>query len=35
MGTEINEKDKSEGYKVSAPPYKRGGFNLTVSSGSG
>ena len=31
-GTEINEKDRSEVYKVSAPPYRRGGFNLTVSS---
>ena len=34
-GTEINEKDRSEVYKVSAPPYKRGGSNLIVSSGSG
>ena len=29
-GTEINEKDRSEVYKVSTPPYRRGGFNLTV-----
>jgi hypothetical protein len=34
-GTEINEKDRSEVYKVSTPPYRCGGFNLTVSSGSG
>jgi hypothetical protein len=34
-GTEINEKDRSEVYKVSAPPYRRDGFNLIVSSGSG
>jgi hypothetical protein len=34
-GTEINEKDRSEAYKVSAPPNKRGGFNHTVSSRSG
>src|SRR5437016_3832638 len=33
-GTEINERDRSEVYKVSAP-YKRGGSNLIVSSGSG
>ena len=32
-GTEINEKDRSEVYKVSTPPYRRGGFNLTVGSG--
>jgi len=33
--TEINEKDRTEVYKVSAPSYKCGGFNLIVSSGSG
>jgi hypothetical protein len=33
-GTEINEKDRTEVYKVSAPSYKRGGSNLTVSNGS-
>ena len=34
-GTEINEKDRAEVSKVSAPSYKRGGSNLMVSSGSG
>jgi hypothetical protein len=34
-GTEINEKDRAEVYKVSTPSYKRGGSNLMVSSGSG
>ena len=34
-GTEINEKDRAEVYRVSAPSYKRGGSNLIVSSGSG
>jgi hypothetical protein len=34
-GTEINEKDRAEVYKISAPSYKRGGSNLMVSSGSG
>jgi hypothetical protein len=34
-GTEINEADRTEVYKVSASSYKRGGFNLIVSSGSG
>jgi hypothetical protein len=34
-GTEINEKDRTEIYKVSAPSYKCGGSNLIVSSGSG
>ena len=34
-GTEINEKDRAEVYRVSAPSHKRGGSNLTVSSGSG
>jgi hypothetical protein len=27
-GTETNEKDRSEGYNVSAPPHGRGGSNL-------
>jgi hypothetical protein len=34
-GTEINEKDRAEVYRVSAPSDKRGGSNLIVSSGSG
>ena len=33
-GTVINEEDRAEVYKVSTP-YKRGGSNLIVSSGSG
>jgi hypothetical protein len=34
-GTVINEKDRSEVYNVSAPPYGRGASNLIVTSGSG
>jgi hypothetical protein len=34
-GTVINEEDRAEVYKVSAPSYKRGGSSLIVSSGSG
>src|SRR3954453_14768358 len=34
-GTEINEQDRTEGYKVSAPHYGRSGSNLTPTSGSG